>query len=206
VPTFPVVEARDWDRRYEMAELLWSAGPNRFVVEELEGLAPGRALDVAAGEGRNAIWLAEHGWRVHAVDFSTVALDRGRRIAGARGVEVEWERSDLRTWAPEEGAYDLVLVAYLHVPWGKLRAILQRAARGVAPGGVFLLVGHDRTNLEGGWGGPPDPAVLYGPAQVAGELTGFEIDKAEVVRRPVETEGGTQHALDNVVRAVRRCD
>lgn len=75
------MEATEWDRRYAEQELVWSAGPNQFLVEEAAGLAPGRALDVAAGEGRNAVWLAERGWRVTAVDFSTVGIDKGRRIA-----------------------------------------------------------------------------------------------------------------------------
>ncbi|MFD0328131.1 methyltransferase domain-containing protein [Streptacidiphilus monticola] len=79
------MDAEDWDRRYAAEELVWSAGPNRFVAEELAGLTPGRALDLAAGEGRNALWLAEQGWRVDAVDWSAVGLDKARRAAAARG-------------------------------------------------------------------------------------------------------------------------
>lgn len=200
------MEAGDWDRRYAGSELLWSAEANRFVVSELEGVAPGRALDVAAGEGRNAIWLAERGFRVHAVDFSEVALDRARRLAESRGVSLECERVDLREWAPEEASYDLVLISYLHLPWPEMQRVLRVTSRAVAPGGLFLLVGHDRTNLEEGVGGPPDPNVLYGPEDVAGALEGLEIDKAVRVRRAVSTDAGPREAIDNIVRAVRRCD
>ncbi len=84
------MEREDWDRRYGGTELIWTAEPNRFVVEELGDLPAGRALDLGAGEGRNAVWLAERGWRVTAVDFSPVALDKARRLARARGVSVDW--------------------------------------------------------------------------------------------------------------------
>lgn len=198
------MDAEQWDQRYRDAELLWSAAPNRFVAEELAGLAPGRALDLAAGEGRNSLWLAERGWDVHAVDFSQVALDRAREIAEKRDITtVRWERQDLLEWTPEAGAYDLVLIAYLHLPWTQMAPVLRKAAAALAPHGTLLLVGHDRDNLEHGHGGPPDPAVLYGPEQVAAELSGLEVEKAERVRRPVETDQGTVEAIDNVVRAFR---
>jgi SAM-dependent methyltransferase len=142
-----VMDASDWDRRYQGSELLWGAGPNRFLAEEVDDLAPGRALDLAAGEGRNAIWLAERGWRVRAIDFSPVALERARRLASDRGVEVDFVEADLTTYQPETQAFDLVAVFYLHVPWRELEPILRRAAAAVAPGGTFLLVGHDLSNL-----------------------------------------------------------
>ena len=82
-----------WDERYAAAELIWTAEPNRFVVAELTGLPPGRALDLGAGEGRNAIWLAEQGWDVTAVDFSAVGLDKGRAVAARRGVRIQRSRS-----------------------------------------------------------------------------------------------------------------
>ena len=84
------MDRHDWDARYAGEQLVWSAEPNRFLVAEVDGLPPGRALDVACGEGRNAIWLAEHGWMVTAVDFSAVAIDKGRRLAAARDVAVHW--------------------------------------------------------------------------------------------------------------------
>ena len=82
-------------------ELVWTAEPNRFVVAELQDLAPGRALDVGAGEGRNAVWLASRGWQVTAVDFSAVGLDKGRRLAQDRGVAVDWVLADVRDYQPE---------------------------------------------------------------------------------------------------------
>ena len=197
------MEREDWDRRYHGTELLWTAEPNRFVATELQGLPPGRALDLGAGEGRNAVWLAERGWRVTAVDFSSVALDKGRGLAQARGVSVDWVSADLRGYRPEPAAYDLVLVAYLHLLPAERAAVLCGAATALARHGTLLVVGHDLANLAEGVGGPQDPAVLYTPEAIAAELTGLEVGRAERVRRPVDTDAGTSEAVDTLVLATR---
>jgi len=192
----------DWNRRYEGSELLWTAEPNRFLVAEAGSLASGRALDLACGEGRNAVWLAERGFEVDAVDFSDVALEKARRTAEARGVEVSWIEADLESWALVERAYDLVILFYLQLPWDRMRPVLHRAARAVAPRGTFLLVGHDRTNLEHGHGGPKSPDVLYAPEEISAELPGLGIIEAARRERSVETDQGTRTAIDCLVRAV----
>ena len=198
------MDHKDWDRRYSGKDLLWSTEPNRFLEAEVADMEPGRALDLAAGEGRNAIWLAERGWRVRAADFSEVSIGRDRKLALERGVDVEWELADVETGTLPPETYDLVIVFYLHLPWQRMRAVLHRAVRAVAQGGTFLLVGHDRTNLERGHGGPRSPDVLYGPEDVAGELGGLEITEAARRLRPVENEDGTFTAIDCLVRAVAR--
>lgn len=192
-----------WNARYAGRELVWTAEANRFVKEELADLPPGRALDLAAGEGRNAVWLADRGWAVRAVDFSSVALEKARRLAAARGVEIETVEADLDHYEPELGAFDLVLLAYVQFPWARMVPVLHRAAAAVAPSGTFFLVAHDETNLDHGYGGPKDRAVLYGPEAVAGELRDLDILRAERVERPVETEAGPRVAIDCLVRAVR---
>lgn len=195
----------DWNTRYAGPELVWGAGPNRFVAEELEGLVSGRGLDLACGEGRNAIWLAERGWTVTAVDWSGVAIERGRELAAARGVTVEWVVADVLEWEPPGRAFELVLLAYLQLPEPQRSAVLHAAASAVAAGGVLLAVAHDRSNLEGGHGGPQHPAVLATPEEIADVLraAGLAVERAEVVRRAVETDQGTVDALDHVVRARR---
>lgn len=198
------LDASGWDERYAGRELLWSAEPNRFVAEEVGGLAPGRALDLAAGEGRNAVWLAEGGWQVTAVDFSAIGLDKGRDLARRRGVDVDWVLADLAAWFPPPAAFDLVLLCYLHVDRALFRRVLRDAAEALAPGGVLLVIGHDRHNLTEGHGGPQDPAILYTPEEVAGTLEGLEVQRAERVLRPVALDdGGTASAIDTVVLAVR---
>jgi SAM-dependent methyltransferase len=181
----------DWNRRYAEQELVWSAGPNRFLVTEAGDLPPGRALDLACGEGRNAIWLAERGWQVTAVDFSEVAVEKGR----ARSAGVDFAVADLLAYEPEEQAYDLVIVFYLQLSADELRLVLGRAARAVAPGGTFLLVGHDLRNLSDGHGGPQDAAVLYRAEEIPALLDGLELERAE----PVDRDG----AIDALVKARR---
>jgi SAM-dependent methyltransferase len=197
------VKREDWDRRYEGSELLWTAEANRFLVSEASDLAPGRALDLACGEGRNAVWLAEQGWTVRGVDFSGVALAKAAKLAEARGVGADWVRADLLEYQPEPAAYDLVVVLYLQIPTDERRVVLRRAAAALAPGGVLLVVAHDSSNLEHGWGGPQDPSVLYSGADVSDDLAyaGVEIERADVVERPVDAPDGEKIALDLLVRA-----
>ena len=106
------MDSNVWDERYAGDDLVWSAEPNRFLVAEVETLPPGRALDLACGEGRNAVWLAERGWDVTGVDFSKVGLDKARRLADARGVSVHWELADVTEYMPAPESFDLVIVMY----------------------------------------------------------------------------------------------
>ena len=200
------MDAEAWDERYAGRELVWSAEPNQFVAAEVGGLTPGRALDLAAGEGRNAIWLARRGWQVTAADFSQVALDKGRRVAGE--MSVRWVCADATTWS-EPTAYDLVLVAYLQLPAEQRRAAVRASYDSLRVGGTLLLVAHDSTNLTEGTGGPQDPAVLMTADDVLGDLDGlaFELARAERVARTVGDGHGeepTRTAWDCLVRLVRR--
>ncbi len=199
------MNSEEWNRRYEGAELVWTVHPNRFLVDEVEGMKPGLALDLACGEGRHAVWLAGLFWRVRAVDFSDVAIAKGRKLAERHAVEVEWTVADLNEYAPEVESADLVIVFYLQLPAAERSPILSRAAAAVAPGGTFLLVAHDSSNLEHGHGGPKSAEVLYTAEDVVADLdgSGLEIERAEAVDRPVETPEGERVAIDALVRASR---
>jgi SAM-dependent methyltransferase len=198
------VDARDWDRRWTDKLLHAHGEPSSVVLDTLAGLAPGTALDLGCGNGRHAMWLAERGWDVTAVDFSTEALRQARERAAATGIDVDWVEADLAEYEPEAQAFDLVLVAYLHVAGGE-RPVFQKAAAAVAAGGTLVVVGHDVTNVGSGAPGPSNPALLYTPADVASSLSGLEIARAESVRRPVRLEDGTDvDAVDALVVARRR--
>jgi hypothetical protein len=141
---------------------------------------------------------------VHAVDLSDVAVEKGKRLAAARGVSdrIEFRQADLRTYEPEENRFNLVVLVYLQIPQADLVPILIRAAKAVAPGGTFLLVAHDSTNLKHGYGGPQHPALLYTAEQVVAALGNeLEIEKAGCVDRPVQTNADIQVAKDCLVRA-----
>jgi SAM-dependent methyltransferase len=197
------VDSAGWDNRYQASELVWGGEPNRFVAAEFTGTPPGRAMDIGAGEGRNAIWLAALGWQVTAVDFAAVAVDRARRLAEEQGVTVDWVVADLRDYQPAPAVFDAVIVAYLHLPPADLSIVLGRAARSLASGGRILVVGHDVTNIDHGIGGPQDPDILHTPQAIVAALPGLTVRRAERVRRPVQTENGVVEAIDTLVSAVR---
>lgn len=200
------MDSTDWDTRYASSELVWSAGPNLWVEQVCAGLPAGTAVDLGAGEGRNALWLAAKGWRATAVDFSGVALDRARQLAAERlggdADRLTTQRADLTTFEPST-TYDLALVVYIQLPAPARRAVLANAARCVAPGGRLVVVAHHSDNLAEGVGGPQDPAVLYTEADVLGDLadasaqSGFAVERAERVLRPVGD--GDRHAVDALV-------
>jgi SAM-dependent methyltransferase len=197
------VKRADWNRRYIEGDRPRSDQPSSFLVAEVAGLPRGRALDLACGAGRNAVWLAEQGWRVTAVDYADAALALARGHAGARTVEVHWIEADVVDWKPEARAFDLVCVLYLQLPAPERRVVLQHAAGAVAPGGTLLVVGHDLLNLTEGWGGPTQPDVLFTPDDVVKEIGDLTVEKAERVRRHTEAADGAHVAIDALVRARR---
>lgn len=193
-----------WNDRYRQKEHLPSAEPNPFLVDAVAGLTPGRALDLAAGEGRNAVWLAEQGWDVTAVDWSDVGVERGRRLADDHGLTVSWVTADLTVWRPAPASFDLVALLYLQIPRAERQPIWTAAAEAVAPGGRLVIVGHDLHNLTDGYGGPGSPDVLFTADEVRGVVEArLPIERADTVLRPVEVEGGVRYAIDNLTVARR---
>ena len=206
------MDARAWDEKYAASELVWSATPNQFVEAELAGLPRGRALDLAAGEGRNALWLAERGWEVTAVDFSLVGLDKGRalqeRHPRGRDLHIDWVHADALTYESGPVPFDLSLVAYLQLVADERRAAVRRAFGALRVGGTFFLVAHDSTNLAEGTGGPQDPAVLMTAEDVLNDLgdRSYDVVRAGRVARTVGEGHGEEPARtawDCLVRLVR---
>jgi SAM-dependent methyltransferase len=199
------MSSQQWDERYSGDELVWTSTPNQFLVAGVAGLPVRRAVDLACGEGRNSIWLAEQGWRVTGVDFSPVGLAKAKRFADLRGVEVTWVESAVEDWAPPPGGFDLVAVLYLQLPQPTRSTALSLAASAVAPGGVLLVIAHDLDNLTRGYGGPQNPDVLYRVSDVADAAVdaGLIVEQAEQAVRVVDTDDGPREAIDTVVRARR---
>ncbi|HIG44065.1 MAG: class I SAM-dependent methyltransferase [bacterium] len=197
-----------WNERYANRALVWSAEPNRLFSTEVASLEPGRALDIACGEGRNAIWLAEKGWDVTAVDFSETGIDKGKQIARKRGVRVNWIVEDVSVWQPPEDAYDLVAILYLHTDVQERQKWLTNVIGSVKHGGTLIYIAHDPSNIKDGVGGPQDPDQVPGVAEIKNSLGDFQIEIARVTKRPVENDPGHSKerrgtALDSFVRATR---
>ncbi len=201
-------EAPAWDERYGGAELVWSGNPNPQLVAEVDELTPGTALDVGAGEGADAVWLARRGWTVTAVDFSKVALERVAEHAAEQGVEVATEQADVRTWAPPEQTYALVNSQFMHQPPEVFTGLVARLAAAVAPGGHLVVVGHHPKDLESpSIGRPPVPEMLFTAEEVAAQLDPAEWEIVAADARPrqiigVDGEPVTGH--DAVLHARRR--
>lgn len=190
------MKAAEWDERYAAAPALWGFEPNQFVRARVADAEPGRAVDLACGNGRNGVWLARRGWQVTGVEISRVALEQAAERSSALGVEVDWVTHDALSWEPA-APLDLVLICYLHVPLTDLVALLLRAGSWLAPGGRLLYVGHARTNLERGVGGPQDPQILAEIADLAAATQGLRVTALEHVLR--NTDAGT--AIDILLDA-----
>lgn len=197
------MDASAWDERYSQTDLVWGAPPNAVVVEQATSLPRGRSLDLACGEGRNALWLATRGWEVTGLDYSAVALDKARRVAAEAPRSVR-ERLDYRvadvTDSDLGGPYDLVLMIYLHLAADDRLRVVNHAISALKPDGILMILGHDAINVPEGVGGPQDAEILYTPDILVSEIGGrLDIDIAE--RRYRDTDAGT--AIDALVVARR---
>lgn len=197
-----------WDARYGESARVWSGNPNPRLVEQVTGLTPGDALDVGAGEGADAVWLAKAGWRVTALDVSEVALEKVRIHAEEAGVtdRVAPLHHDLMGDVPVPGDYDLVSAQFWHPP-AEVRA-RHVAALGalVRPGGALLVVGHHPGDLETGLRrGHGLPDKLFTPEQILDVLDdSWEIRTAAAPTRVMRTDQGDLTVTDSVVLAFKR--
>lgn len=188
-------EAAYWDDRYSNTERVFSTGPNLFVEDRLRPADPGVGLDLASGEGRNSVWLAEQGWNMTGVDFSEVAVEKARSLNGNARFEV----GDIFEWDTDR-SFDLVLIAYLQVDASDLETLVRRSQSWLSPGGELFMIGHDVTNLDQGWGGPQNRDALWDVEEIVPWLEPLTVLEAGVVRRPVVGEQG-EFARDTLVRA-----
>lgn len=195
-----------WEARYSEKPQIWSGRVNPVMAGLVEPLAPGRALDLGCGEGGDAIWLAEHGWTVTAVDVSQVALDRGAARAADLGLDgIAWERHDLTATFPA-GVFDLVSAQFFQSPIAFPRLdLLRRAAGLVAPGGVLLSVSHAAAPP---WSDHHDhvfPTVDEELAELALDPVEWEVVQAGTVERQATSpDGQAGTLLDGVILARRR--
>lgn len=166
-----------WNTRYASEDYLFGTSPNAFLASQRDRLEPGqRALAIADGEGRNGVWLAEQGLQVTAVDFSLVALDKARRLAANRGVEVTFVQADLANCEWKADSFDVVAAIFIQFADPKLReAIFHGIRRTLVPGGLLLLQGYRPEQIQHGTGGPPHAENMYTAAMLQEAFSGFEI-------------------------------
>ena len=198
-----------WNARHSSPDRDPDPHPNPWVQEIAGALSPGRAIDLGAGRGRHALWLAGRGWQVRAIDFSPVAIELGRAVATETGLadRMEWVEADVTTLELEPRSAELVLLAFLHLEPGPWRSVLAEAADAVTDGGGLLVVGHDVSIVGTDAPGPRELKVLYSTAALAGDLQrcGMRIELAEIRRRPSRDlgDGVSVPTTDTVVFARR---
>jgi SAM-dependent methyltransferase len=205
------MSAEFWDDRYRSSTSVWSGEPNPQLVAEISASPPGRALDVGSGEGADAIWLAERGWNVTAVDISKVALERSAAVAARSGSDVasriEWRQADVIEWHPPANAYELVSVQFVQLAKDVRDPVFARLAEAIAPGGTLLVVGHHPSDAQTTVRRPRGIGVLYTADDVAALLDPTEwnvIVNDARARTVVDGEGRSVTVHDAVLRAERR--
>lgn len=204
--TREMFEQSSWDERYGGDGHIWSGRPNAVLASEAADLTPGRAVDLGCGEGGDAIWLAERGWKVTAADFSEAGLARAAAHAVERDVvaRVEWRQADLRSWRPEGEQWDLVTSHFLHLLDDGMLEATRQMADAVAPGGTMLVVGHHPDDAHTGlrWS---MPGVLFTAEELAPAVDPDRFDVHTEARERRETRDGVAHVVtDAVLRARRR--
>jgi thioredoxin reductase/SAM-dependent methyltransferase len=203
----PSANESDWDHRYE-GDQIWSGNPNGTLVNEISRLAPGRALDVGAGEGGDALWLAEQGWSVTANDISQRALDRVSAEAGRRGLRVECHHADANALdAFETAAFDLVSAQYASIPRTPDGRGVHNLLNAVAPDGTLLIVSHDLEPIRQDHSRPFDPDAYVRVDDFAAALAdspAWDIELHEKRHRPAGAANASHHVHDIVLRARRR--
>jgi SAM-dependent methyltransferase len=189
-----------WDQRYAEPGFAFGENPNDFLVEVAERLPrDGPVLCLAEGEGRNAVWLAERGHQVVAVDASAVGLSKARDLATRRGVKIETIVADLREHVIERAAFAAVVSIFAHLPPDLRSVVHRKAATGLRPGGVFVLEAFRPEQLDYGTGGPPTRALLYTLDDLRADLFGLRLDVAREVVRPIH-EGRYHNGQSAVVQ------
>lgn len=194
-----------WDQRYAGDDYVFGTRPNAFLERQRPRLTPGaHVLAVADGEGRNGVWLAEQGLRVHTIDGSPVGVDKARRLAAMRGVSMTIEVADIDGWAWPPDAYDVIAGIFIQFAPPDLRsAMFDGMRRSLRPGGLLLLEGYRPEQIAYGTGGPSDPDQLYTEALLRDAFGDFEILELSSYDAPIE-EGSGHSGMSALIDLVAR--
>lgn len=192
-----------WDERYSDPEFAYGTAPNAFLEAQAHRIPDGPVLCLAAGEGRNAVWLAGQGREVTAVDASPVGLEKGDRLARERGVSVHWVRADLADFTIAPGHWAGIVSIFAHLPPDLRRRVHAAAVAGLRPGAVLLLEAYTPMQLAYGTGGPPVAEMMMDLDTIETELAGLDFEIARECEREVR-EGKYHTGLGHVVQVVGR--
>jgi len=191
-----------WDDRYASDDYVYGTEPNDYLRRQADLFADGaRVLCLAEGEGRNAVYLAQRGLTVTAVDSSPVGLAKAERLADSRGVSIQTEVADLADYSLGHERWDGIVSIFCHLPADARRRLHQQVFAALKPGGLFVLEAFRPEQLELGTGGPPKADLMMTEADLRTELDGLHLDEIQSVERPV-IEGCGHTGMGAVVQVL----
>lgn len=197
------VDTGFWERRYREPGYAYGTEPNVFLQQVAHRIPPGPVLCLGEGEGRNAVWLASHGFAVTAVDASPVGLDKALSLAGMRGVRISTVAADLTSFAILPESWSGIIAIFAHLPPALRRQVHRAAAAGLVPGGAFVLEAFSPAQLARDTGGPRAPEMLYSLADLREDLAGLKLEIGREIERTV-LEGSHHTGRAAVVQVLAR--
>ena len=192
-----------WNERYSIPDYVYGREPNDFLAAEMGKIPMGRVLEIGAGEGRNSVFLALQGYEVTSVDQSSVGLEKARKLAEEKGVEIETIEANLHDFEIEPEAWQGIVATFVHLTVDLRRRVLKKCVHGLANGGVLILEAFTPSQLKYDTGGPKDPMQLYTLADLRNDLVGLTIEYGEELERDV-SEGKRHTGKAAVVQVVAR--
>lgn len=190
-----------WDERYSSDEYVYGTEPNHFLKQHYSLIPQGRVLCLAEGEGRNAVFLAAKGYEVTAVDSSKVGLDKARKLADSRGVQLDLVHADLADFDLGRNQWQGIVSIFCHLPPELRRRVYEQVPAALGRDGVFLLEAYTPRQLDYATGGPPERSLLVEPDDLRDELDGLDIQRLAETEREVR-EGRFHTGPAAVVQAV----
>ncbi|HET7261906.1 MAG TPA: class I SAM-dependent methyltransferase [Casimicrobiaceae bacterium] len=194
-----------WNARFAGEDYLFGEAPNEFLRRNLQCIpAGGSVLCVADGEGRNSVWLAEHGYAVTAFDFASNAVAKARVRAARRGVDVDLRLADIESWAWDDVRYDALVAIFIQfLPPERRDAMFERMQSAVKPGGVFLLEGYRPEQVDYATGGPPRRENMYTREWIDERFRGWDVQVLESYDAEIR-EGRAHHGMSALIDVVAR--
>lgn len=192
-----------WDERFSAPEYIYGEKPNAFFAEQLAQLKPGKLLLPCEGEGRNAVYAAELGWEVEAFDQSEAGCTKATNLAEQKGVSIQYQIGDWLGLSYPLASFDVIALVFAHLPEPLRRAGHQHLLPFLKPGGLLILEGFNKNQIQFNSGGPRDPQMLFAPAELREDFA--ELDILTVEEKEVELDEGAYHqGRAAVIRLVGR--
>lgn len=188
-----------WNERYAVEEYAYGKEPNDFLRRTADDILPGNVLCLAEGEGRNAVYLAQQGLKVTAVDLSEVGLAKANRLADERSVKIETIHADLADFVIEPESWNAIVSIFCHLPGHIRRPLHERVVAGLKPGGTLVFEAFHPAQLELGTGGPKDPDSLPDLDTLREEFRGLNMQLMQELERPIQ-EGSFHNGNGHVVQ------